>query len=300
MDTEALRTFIAIHREEGFSRAAEALHRSQPAISRRMAQLEAQLGAPLFDRAAGGSALSQTGRVLLPHAERVLAALKDAERALADAKDAAAGPVSLAVVGTLAGAALTRGLKQFVTRYPRAALSLRTATSTQISELVRRGEADIGLRYFDDSSDDLRSEKFAAETLAVTCAANHPLARKRVRSLVALRHEQWLGFPLSAERAEAAAVHVQAQFLVRGVADFRLTPVDSLTAQKRLIEAGFGIALLPESAVAEERRARTLATIAVGDLNARNPVYAVTRRVGYLNAVSSKLLEMLRDKVQHL
>jgi DNA-binding transcriptional LysR family regulator len=77
-------------------------------------------------------------------------------------------------------------------------------------------------------------------------------------------------------------------------------PVDSLTAQKRLIEAGFGVALLPESAIAEERRARTIATIAVGDLNARNPVYVVVRRVGYLNAASSKLLKILRDKVQHL
>ncbi len=302
MDSDALKTFVAIHRADGFSRAAEALHRSQPAISRRIAQLEAEIGAPLFDRTTGGTALSQAGRVLLPHAERVLAALKDAERALADAKDAGAGPVSLAVVGTLAGTALTRALKRFAAAFPRAALTLRTATSDEVSELVRRGEADVGLRYFHDEAADLSAERLADETLAVACAADHKLARKRVRSLVQLRHEQWLGFPLTGARTEAAAVHVRAQFLVRGVADIDVMPVDSLTAQKRLIEAGFGIALLPESAIAEERRAKTLSTITVGDLKARNPVFAVVRRAGHLNAASRKLVEILRGRksVQHL
>jgi DNA-binding transcriptional LysR family regulator len=294
MDSEALKTFVAIHRAEGFSNAAEVLHRSQPAISRRIAQLEAAIGAPLFDRAAGGAALSQAGRVLLPHAERVLAALNDAARALADAKDAAAGPVSLAVVGTLAGARLSAKLKRFAARFPRAALSLRTATSAEVSDLVRRSEADIGLRYFDDPADDLTCAPAGRETLCVACAAGHPLARRGVRSLKDLRGEQWLAFPLSGARTEAAAVHVQAQFLVRGVAALRTMPVDSLTAQKRLIEAGFGIALLPESAIAEERRAKTLATIAVRDLKAFNPIFAVARRRGYLNAASTKLLEILR------
>jgi len=71
MDTEALETFVAVHREQGFSRAARVLHRTQPAISRRISLLEHELGAPLFERVTGGIVLSQAGRVLLPYAERV-------------------------------------------------------------------------------------------------------------------------------------------------------------------------------------------------------------------------------------
>jgi len=294
MDSEALKTFVAIHRADGFSNAAEALHRSQPAISRRIAQLEAEIGAPLFERTGGRVVLSQAGRVLLPHAERVMAALNDAAQALAEAKGAAAGPVSLAVVGTLADAELTAKLKRFAARFPKAPLSLSTATSAEVSERVRRGEADIGLRYFDDPAGDLSCTPAGRETLCVACAAGHPLARKGVRSLVQLKDEQWLAFPLSGARSEAASVHVQAQFLVRGVAAIRTTPVDSLTAQKRLIEAGFGIALLPVRAIAEEKRAKTLATIAVGDLKAFNPVFAIVRKRGYLNTASARLLEILR------
>src|SRR5437868_4443905 len=127
MDSEALRTFIAIHRAGGFSVAAEQLLRSQPAISRRMAVLEDEIGAPLFDRIAGGIVLSQAGRALLPHAERVLAALNDAKQALEESRAANAGAVSLALVGTLASTDLTAVLKRFGTRYPKAQLALRTA-----------------------------------------------------------------------------------------------------------------------------------------------------------------------------
>ena len=71
LDSEALHTFVTIHRAGGFSVAARRLHRSQPAISRRIALLEEELGAPLFERVAGGVVLSQAGQVLLPYAERV-------------------------------------------------------------------------------------------------------------------------------------------------------------------------------------------------------------------------------------
>jgi len=86
---------------------------------------------------------------------------------------------------------------------------------------------------------------------------------------------------------------VLAQFTVRGIAELRWTPVDSLTAQKRLIEAGFGIALLPASSIREERETGTLETIDVRDLRVENPVFAVVRRGGYLSPAARDLLELL-------
>jgi DNA-binding transcriptional LysR family regulator len=293
MDSDALETFVTIHRAGGFSAGAEKLHRSQPAISRRIAVLEDEIGAPLFDRVAGGIVLSQAGRALLPHAERVLAALTEARRALADAHAANSGSVSLAVVGTLASTELTVVLKRFGARHPKAALSLRTATSAEVSRVVRSGEADIGLRYHDDASGDLVCERLKPETLVVACARGHRFAGKTVRSLKALREEPWIAFPLSPGPSEATS-HIHAQFLVRGIGEIRWTPVDSLTAQKRLVEADFGLALVPESSIREERSARTLATIRVGDLKAVNPVSLIVRKGGYLNAASQRLIEIVR------
>ncbi|MBI1213356.1 MAG: LysR family transcriptional regulator [Alphaproteobacteria bacterium] len=293
MDSEALRTFVAIHRAGGFAAAGEQLHRSQPAISRRIAVLEDEIGAPLFDRIAGGIVLSQAGRTLLPHAERVLAALNDARQALDDTRAGEAGAVSVAAVGTLASTELTTVLKRFRAQFPKAKLSLRTATSAEVSQLVSGGQADIGLRYHDDPSDDLVCEPLRPERLVVACAPRHRLAGKTVRSLTALRNDPWLAFPLAPGQGETAS-HVHAQFVARGAGEIQWTPVDSLTAQKRLVEAGFGLALVPESSVKEERAAKTIAIIRAGDLKASNPVSLIVRKGGYLSAASKRLIEIIR------
>lgn len=294
MDSEALRTFVAVHRAGGFSAAAEQLHRSQPAISRRIALLEAELRAPLFERVATGVVLSPMGRALLPQAERVLAALRDAADVAGELRAGQAGPLALAAVGTLAGGPLTGLLRRFAAAFPRVELSLRTATSDQVSDLVRRGEVTLGLRYYDDPEPDLVSHPLRPEPMGVVCGPDHLRAGGGVGSLRDLKGERWLAFPRPDERGEVSAGKIFAEFLVRDVARIAWTAVDSLTAQKRLVEAGFGIALLPDGAVAEELAAGSLARIRVDDLQASNPVSAVARRDGYLSAAARALLDWLK------
>src|SRR5262249_32821545 len=153
--------------------------------------------------------------------------------------------------------------------------------------------ADIGLRYHEDPSNDLMCEALTPEALVVACAREHRLAGKSVRSLSALRSERWLAFPLLPGRSEATS-HIHGQFLVRGVGEIQWTRVDSLTAQKRLVEAGFGLALVPESSIKEERAARTISAIRIGDLKAVNPVSLIVRKGGYLNTASQRLVEIVR------
>lgn len=294
MDSDALDTFLTVHRKGGVSNAARALHRSQPAISRRIALLERELGVPLFERVAGRTRLSDAGRVMVPYAERAVAAAQDAENAIRALKRQNAGPVSLAVVGTLAGGRLSEILKRFAREHPGVDIKLQTATSAEVSDLVRRGEAAIGLRYDIDRLRDLDYERLSSEQLQVVCALDHPLAGKRVARLADLRGERWIAFPEIPGRREIAAAHVFALFLTHGLGEVAWTPVDSLTAQKRLVEAGLGIALLSQTHAAEELRFRSIATIRVGDLAARQDIVAVTRRGGFLSAASQRLLEIIR------
>jgi DNA-binding transcriptional LysR family regulator len=296
LDAESLRTFLAIHRAGGFTRASRLLHRSQPALSRRIALLEHEVGAPLFERVAGGVTLSQAGRALLPHAERALAALEDCAAAIRSLRGGAAGPLAIAAVGTLASTGLTAILEHFRSQHPGIELTLRTATSAEVSELVRRGEATLGLRYLRDPSPDVVCRELAPERLVVCCAHRHRLAGKRVAKPAKLADEAWLAFPDARGTREATAGNLFAHFLARGVASLRWTPVDSLTAQKRLIEAGFGLALLPESSIREESASGSLATIEVADLRAENPVFAIVRKGGYLSPAASDLLALLASR----
>jgi len=294
MDSDALNTFLTVYRRGGISNAAKALHRSQPAISRRIALLEQELGVPLFERVAGRTCLSEAGRLLVPYAERAVAATLDAFNAVQSLTRQISGPVSLAVVGTLADGRLSAILKRFGDDCPDVSLALRTATSAEVTDLIRRGEVTIGLRYGRETSPDLDCELLLVEPLRVVCGPSHRLAGRRVKTLADLRSEHWIAFPEIPGRRELAASHVAALFLTHGLGDIAWTPVDSLTAQKRLVEAGFGIALLLESHVADELRSSAIATIRVDDLAAAHDIIAVTRRGGFLSAASRKLLEIIR------
>lgn len=294
MDSDALATFLSVHRTGSVSAAARVLSRTQSAISRRLAVLEGQVGLPLFDRVGRALALSDAGRALLPHAERAVAALDDARAAAAQLRDGRQGLLRLVVVGTLADERLTGALRQLARRFPDVDVRLATATSSEVSQQVRAGEATLGLRYFEDRGGDVLSEHIAAERLVVACAPTHPLAGRRVAGLQRLAAERWLAFPVQDRHGELFARSVFAQFLARDVTDLDWVAVDSLTAQKRLVEAGLGIALLPSSAIRDERRRRTLSTIRVVGLAVEVPVASVRRAGAHHGEAARALLAALK------
>jgi DNA-binding transcriptional LysR family regulator len=298
MDVEALRTFLAVNKHRSFSRASRDLHLTQPAVSVRIRILEQALGAPLFERTAGGITLSAAGQTLLPYAERALAAIQDAENAVRDTREGTGGPVALAMVGTLAGPALTRVLYRFAAEHRGVELSLRTARSVEVGQLVRRGEATIGVRYHRDRLRDLEWTEIGVERLFVVCSPAHARAGRRVKTLAALRDERWIGFPESAGQSDIATSHVFGLFLAEGLGEVSWSPVDSLTAQKRLVEGGFGIALMPEANVREELAHGAIRTIRVDNLRASMSVYAVTRTGGFLSPAAKRLRELLSTEYQ--
>src|SRR4051794_2014645 len=189
MELDHVEAFVAIVRHGGFPRGSAGPPFSQPAISRRIRLLETELGAPLFERLPGGPLLTEAGRVFLPHAEALLASMRDGAEAVA-ALEGESGAVTLALVGTLASTALTARLKRFREAHPQIDLRIRTALSAEVSALVRRGDAHLGLRYDDDPG--LDGRLVYEEPLLPVCAPDHPLAN--ARSARELAGERWVGF----------------------------------------------------------------------------------------------------------
>ncbi len=293
MSLDEIATFVSIARLGGFARAAAALHRSQPAISRRVEMLEQELGAKLFERVPGGVVLTEAGNAFLPYAESVLAGVQDGVEAVREIERGERGTIALALVGTLASTRLSGLLRQFARRHPGVTVSLRTATSQEVSDLVRRGEATLGLRYFPDADAMLLCEPVMEEALVVACAPDHALAGKRVRDPRRLAGERWVVFPAPHRRRESLVGIQEQRLAAAGLADADRVRIDSLTAQKRFVEAGFGLALLIESSVQEELRAGSLRLIDVPALRAKAPVVLVRRRAGHLSGAARTLAERL-------
>lgn len=292
---DALEAFLTVARLGNVTRAAEALHRSQPAISRRIALMEQNLAAPLFERVGGRVRLSEAGLAFLPHAERALAAVRDGRAAVAALLGGEAGAVSLAMVGTLADSHLAGLLRRYAEDNPGIDVRLRTANSREVSNLVRTGEATLGLRYYPDDSPELVCRVVAHEPLHIVAAPGHALAGGRPVSVEDLRGQTWLGFPAEQGTPESAGPMLRRTLAAAGLIDVEVTVVDSLTAQKRLAEAGFGLAMLPVSSIREELSRVSLVRIDVESLRAANPIAAVYRRDGFLSPAAGSLLAMIED-----
>ena len=195
MNLHDLETFVSVAQLGGVTRAAGQLHRSQPAITRRIKLLEEQLGVPLLERGRSGAMLTEAGRTFLPYAEAVLAALKDGTQAVQALEGNDHGSVSLALVGTLAGTTVVGQLRHFSAKHSNARLELRTANSFEVSDMVRRGEVSLGLRYFADPQAHFaelltRNGKFALRVRALGVCRCQPLSYRMTLSVMVQRQRR--------------------------------------------------------------------------------------------------------------
>jgi DNA-binding transcriptional LysR family regulator len=204
--------------------------------------------------------------------------------------------VTVALVGTLASTTLTARLRRFRRRHPNVRLVLRTALSREVSALVRRGEATLGLRYFADPDPALVSVPLHREPLVTVCAPGHRLAHARRPTARMLDGQTWVAFPArQGSSGEGYAQMLTERLAALGLSIAELIPIDSLTAQKRLVEAGFGLGLMPESSVQEELRLGTLRALKLSAMRLGVPVVLVHRRRAFLSGAARAVIALLRD-----
>ena len=229
---------------------------------------------------------------MLPHAEAALAALRDGRDAVRGLQAGIEGTISLALVGTLADTHVVHALRQFAAQSRNVRIQLRTASSREVTDLVRRGDATLGLRYYTSDRSDLISLLGGNEAMLVVAAPGHRLAGRRVKQARLLAGERWLSFPPTPGERDSG--HVLARQLLRaGLDGADITLIDSLTAQKRLAQAGFGLALVPESSVRDELREGTLVALDIPSMRTTIPITVIHRRNGYLSSVAKTLLRLL-------
>lgn len=302
MELNEIEAFVTITRAGGFTRAATVLCISQPAISRRIELLERELGAPLFERLPAGVRLTEAGQAFLPYAQQVLAAMHDGAAAVRALEEEEQGSITLALVGTLASTRLTGQLQAFRESYPRVRLLLRTARSAEVSDLVQQGDALLGLRYFADARTEILCSLLVMhEPLQIVSAAHSRLLGGNPTEPLALQGIPWINFPTGMGSSGEPFARLLAQQLLRhGLEDAEMITIDSLTAQKRLIEADFGIGLLPASSIEEELRLGTMQVLPIAALQTTVPVMLIYRCQGYLSRAARRLRERLTSQTMDL
>lgn len=145
MLTDNLKAFLAVADSRSFSQAGETLHLSQPAISKRIAALETELGQRLFDRIGRQVSLTEAGRVLLPQARRIIEVLNETRRLLDNLSDQVQGPLILATSHHIGLRRLPPVLREFARRHPAVALDIRFMESEEGCRAAEQGLVDIAV-----------------------------------------------------------------------------------------------------------------------------------------------------------
>jgi DNA-binding transcriptional LysR family regulator len=243
VDVQALRTFVAVARLGGFTRAARALHLTQPAISRAVKALEEELGTPLLLRERRRVIVTDAGRVVLERAAGVLDSLRGIADEVAELAALRRGRLRLGMPPMVGVAFFPPLLLEFTRAHPGVHLELREEGSRQIEALVRSRELDVGAVVLPTDEAAFATLPFVRDDLQLVLHPGHPLARRRA---VALR--EIAGTPLVLYRPDFALHgHILAACRRSGFEPTVVSESSHWDFLVAMVAASVGVALLPQT-----------------------------------------------------
>ena len=248
MDNQNLKAFITVANSGSFSESAEQLHLTQSAISKRIAQLEHQIGKKLFDRIARQVTLTEAGTELLPRALRILQEYENALQAINDLSGEASGTLRLAISHHLGLHRLPPVLKQFAQQYPKVTLDIEFMDSEKAYEQVLHGQSEVAIITLAlESHHNIHSQKIWNDPLRFICAQDHPLATLTKPELKDLAE-----YPIILPGLNTYTGRIiQNLFQQEGIPLKAPMSTNYLETISTMVEIGLGWSVLPETLVRE-------------------------------------------------
>lgn len=258
MDIQALEAFWWIAKTGSFNRAAERLFLTQPSVTARIQALEKELGQMLFERRPRGVRLTDAGRVLLPHAERVLQDIKRARQAVVDLQSATGGTLTVGSSLTTSAYLLPEILTRFKRSHPAVEVLVRTGRSHQVQQLVLDDTVQVGLVHAPVASHaEIAAFPLSDEPILLVVHPEHPVAQRHEARLEELANESFI----TTDRASGYWAMVEQWWASAGFIPHITMELDSIEAAKRMVLSGLGMTLLPASTVQAELKLNQLVAI---------------------------------------
>src|SRR5215210_6313871 len=260
MADRRLQVFYTVAKQLSFTKAAEQLFMTQPAVTFQVKQLEEHLNTRLFERSHGRIALTPTGRLVLEYAERILALSEEMDTRVADLTGATAGPLLLGASTTIAEFILPRILGEFKAQYPAVQAHMSVANSETIVNRVADHTIDLGLIESPSYLPSLENQVCCDDELVVICASDHALASRKT-----IRAQDIAPVPMvRREPGSGTREFTDNYFRQCGVSPEDLEVVMELgspEAMKGVVATGIAIAIVSRATIAKELKLGTLVAI---------------------------------------
>ena len=242
MELHEIRYFLALSRTLNFTRAAEACHVSQPALTRAIQKMEDELGGLLFSRERNNTRLTELGRMLEPHLSEMIARAEAAKDTATRFLRLDGAQLRLGVMCTIGPVRFVNFLARFRASHPGVDITLTEAVPDRLGELLQQGALDVTLMARPDGfAAPLQPQPLYRERFVIACAAGHPIARRNVVRIADLDGQPYLS-RINCEYRDVLGDTCAANG-ARLVRCFRSEREDWILT---MVAAGMGICFLPE------------------------------------------------------
>ena len=269
-----LTVFRTVARRQHFSRAADDLDISQPAVSKHIQMLEAEWGVRLFHRLGSRVELTDAGRILADYAERVEVLTEEVQRVLAELSGLQRGYLRIGASSTPGLYLLPEMMARFQGRYPGVEVSLAISNSTDVARRMLSAEFDLGFTGMAAETSGLQVRPFAEDEIVLIVPPLHKLAQQRD-----LSPEAFAGITLILREAGSGTRHLaEAQLAQLGLRPRRVMELPGCEAVKRAVTAGLGIAFISRHAIALEVAHNLVCVPEITDLRISRHLFGLTRK----------------------
>jgi DNA-binding transcriptional LysR family regulator len=260
MADRRLQVFHAVAKHLSFTKGAEAVFMTQPAVTFQVRQLEEQFNTRLFDRAQGRISLTPAGQAAFEYAEKILAMSAEMEARLREMSGQAAGPLMIGASTTIAEYLLPRILGEFKARHPSILPRLFVANSEAVQDRVAERSLDLGFIEGGSRLPSLESHVCCQDELQVVCAPSHALASLDVVPARALTEHAYLGREPGSGTREVIDHYLEKAGLGRDSLQV-VMEASSPEALKGMVATGLGFTIMSRAAVLKEARLHELVAI---------------------------------------
>lgn len=295
MELHQLRYFVAVAESGSFREAANHCHVAQPSLSQQIQKLERNLGHQLFDRLGRSIALTEAGRALLPRAQSILTAVREAERGLANDVEAGAGPIAIGAIPTIAPFLLPRAIRKFIKAYPQAELSVQEDLTEHLIERLLRAEIEIAFLSLPIDEDKIETEPILTEPMLVIARREEDFAQMSTFSVDELRDRP----AVVLHEMHCLGQQIRGFCQSRGVQRRIVCYTTQLSTVQSLVALGLGISLVPRMCAAADRSKRCVYR-PLSDADPNRPIVAAWRRGRLRSCLANRFLEEVRREGERL
>ena len=289
IDYYPIRVFHAVASEKSFSRAAEKLLRTQPAISMTVKRLEKDLGEKLIDRSGRELLLTDAGQIVLEYARRFENLQSELENALAELKDNAAGRLSIGANESTT-LYLLRHLQSYRRMFPRVRVQVRRSLSSRIPEQLLSGDLELGVISYEPADRRLTARVIYTDRLTFVVSPQHRFAGRGEVRLNELGMEIFIAHNVNSPYREIVLREFQMQKVSLHM-DVEMPTVESI---RKLVQRNEGVAFLPHMCVEQELEQGTLREIKVSELDVERKIYLVHPAKRTLSHAARAFLDLVR------